>query len=109
MQKQVSRYKIELDGHIFKTNRTQYLDDDAVAFLDKKRAENPIVIMENNREEEIKRLEAENKALLIRVAELQEALINEKDQVKILQNEKIELLEAKNQKNENKWWKFWKQ
>ena len=49
----------------------------------------------------------ENKALLLKVAELQEALLKEKDQVKLLQNEKIELLEAKNQKAEKKWWQFW--
>jgi hypothetical protein len=41
------------------------------------------------------------------VAELQESLLKEKDEVKLLQSEKIELLEAKNQKVEKKWWKFW--
>lgn len=88
-------------------NRTQYLDEEAVAFLDSKRAESPIIIMESGKDEEIQRLEMENKALLLKVAELQEALLKEKDQVKLLQNEKIELLEAKNQKAEKKWWQFW--
>lgn len=63
--------------------------------------------MESGKDEEIQRLEMENKALLLKVAELQEALLKEKDQVKLLQNEKIELLEAKNQKAEKKWWQFW--
>lgn len=78
-----------------------------MAFLDSKRAESPIIIMESGKDEEIQRLEMENKALLLKVAELQEALLKEKDQVKLLQNEKIELLEAKNQKAEKKWWQFW--
>ena len=39
VRKQVNRYKDELDGHIHKQNRTQYLDDEAVTFLDSKRAE----------------------------------------------------------------------
>ena len=107
VRKQVNRYKDELKGHISKVNRTQYLDEEAVAFLDSKRAESPIIIMESGKDEEIQRLEMENKALLLKVAELQEALLKEKDQVKLLQNEKIELLEAKNQKSEKKWWQFW--
>lgn len=107
VRKQVNRYTDELKGHISKVNRTQYLDEEAVAFLDSKRAESPIIIMESGKDEEIQRLEMENKALLLKVAELQEALLKEKDQVKLLQNEKIELLEAKNQKAEKKWWQFW--
>lgn len=107
VRKQVNRYKDELKGHISKVNRTQYLDEEAVAFLDSKRAESPIIIMESGKDEEIQRLEMENKALLLKVAELQESLLKEKDQVKLLQNEKIELLEAKNQKAEKKWWQFW--
>lgn len=107
VRKQVNRYKDELKGHISKVNRAQYLDEEAVAFLDSKRAESPIIIMESGKDEEIQRLEMENKALLLKVAELQEALLKEKDQVKLLQNEKIELLEAKNQKAEKKWWQFW--
>ena len=107
VRKQVNRYKDELKGHITKVNRTQYLDEEAVAFLDSKRAESPIIIMESGKDEEIQRLEMENKALLLKVAELQEALLKEKDQVKLLQNEKIELLEAKNQKVVKKWWQFW--
>lgn len=107
VRKQVNRYKDELKGHISKVNRTQYLDEEAVDFLDSKRAESPIIIMESGKDDEIQRLEMENKALLLKVAELQEALLKEKDQVKLLQNEKIELLEAKNQKAEKKWWQFW--
>ena len=105
VRKQVNRYAGELKAHITKVGRTQYLDEEAVLFLDNKRAESPIIVMESGKDEEIQRLEAENKALLLKIAELQDALIREKDQVKQLQNEKIELLEAKAEK---KHWKFWK-
>lgn len=95
VRKQVNRYKEEIKGHIFKENRTQYLDEEAVAFLDSKRAKNPVVVMESAKDDEIQRLEMENKALLMKIATLQEELLHEKDQVKLLQNEKIELLEQK--------------
>lgn len=98
VRKQVARYEKELKDHVKKVNRTKYLDDEAVAFLDEKRADNPIIIMESSKDEEIQRLYDENKMLLMKVAELQEALLREKDEVKLLQNEKIELLEAKKKK-----------
>lgn len=112
VRKQVNRYKGELDGHIHKQNRTQYLDDEAVTFLDSKRAESPVILLQMDKDEEIQRLNDENKALLIKVAELQDALIKEKDNVKLFQEEKIALLEAKNEtvmeEDEKKpWWKFW--
>lgn len=111
VRKQVNRYKDEIEEHIVKVGRTQYLDDEAVAFLDEKRADNPIILMETGKDEELKRLEAENKALLIKIAELQEALLYEKDQVKALQEDKIKLLEQKESEVEpepqKKWWKFW--
>lgn len=108
VRKQVVRYKYELDGHIIKIRRTQFLDDEAVTFLDSKRQENPIIVQQADQSEEIAQLKREKEALLIKIATLQEELLKEKDQVKVLQNEKIELLEAKNQEAQSKWWQFWK-
>lgn len=110
VRKQVNRYKAELEGHISKVNRTQYLDEYAVEFLDSKRAANPVVVVEIGKDEEIKRLEEENRKLLLKVAELQDALLQEKDLVKVLQEEKIKLLEKKEEQPEEKktWWQFWK-
>ena len=105
VRKQVNRYKKELDGHISKVGRTQYLDEDAVIFLDSKRASNPIIVLENGKDEEIRRLNEENKRLLIKIADLQEALLQEKDQVKELQEQKMKLLEQKERSAEKKrWW-----
>ena len=95
VRKQVSRYKIELDGHIFKTNRTQYLDDDAVAFLDKKRAESPIIIMENSKDEELQRLKEENNLLKNQLLEFQSKHIKYREEI----DEKLHLIaEAEAQK-----------
>lgn len=107
VRKQVNRYKKELEGHITKVSRTQYLDDEAVAFLDEKRQENPVILLQADKDEEIQRLHDENKALLLKVAELQDALLKEKDTVKELQTEKIALLETKQEQEAAKrksWW-----
>ena len=104
VRKQVNRYKSDLEGHISKVGRTQYLDDEAVVFLDSKRAENPVVIIQTNKDEEIQRLHEENKILLLKVAELQDALLKEKDQVKLLQEDKIKLLEQNNKTSKKRWW-----
>lgn len=105
VRKQVNRYKKDLEGHIIRQKRTQYLDDEAVAFLDSKRSENPVIVVEQGKDDEIERLTEENKVLLLKVTELQEALLQEKEQVKQLQKDKIELLEAKTAEPESKG--FW--
>ena len=86
-----------------KNGRTQYLDDYAVEFLNKKRANSTIIIQKADKDEEIERLKNENKALLLKVAELQEQLLAEKDEVKLLQEQKIQLLEAKTPQRKH-WW-----
>lgn len=112
VRQQVKRYEKELINHIKKIKRTNYLDEFAIEFLDKKRVDNPVIIMESSKDDEIKRLVGENKALLLKVASLQEQLILEKENVQLLQNEKIELLEAKTitrtDNQTKKWWQFWK-
>lgn len=107
-----------LEGHIFteKINNksVKMLDDVAVQILNDASKQSIQVIMQNDDRERIEQLETENKTLLIKIASLQEELITtqkelgkEKDNVKLLQNEKIELLEQKNELK-TKWWQFWK-
>lgn len=95
VRKQVNRYKAELGEHISRENRTQYLDEEAVAFLDKKRDGNPVVILQTDDKEHIEQLENENKRLLIKVAELQETIIAKSDKIEQLQEANILLLEQK--------------
>lgn len=72
IRQQTVRYKKELEGHIIKDNRTQFLDEEAVAFLDSKREKNPVVIIQQDKDDRIKVLEEENKTLLQRVVILQD-------------------------------------
>lgn len=88
VRKSVARYKDELEGHIVKVDRTQYLDDEAVAFLDEKRQKNPVFIIQQDKDEQIERLEREVDALKSKVIMLYER-IDKKD-------ERIEQLEAEN-------------
>ena len=74
-RQQVRRYADELAGHISRQNRTQYLDDYAVSLLDDHRQQNPVVVINQDRSEEIERLRAENKALLQQIATLQDRLL----------------------------------
>lgn len=78
-RQQVKRYADELAGHITRQNRTQYLDDYAVELLDGHRAQNPVVVINQDRDEEIERLRQENKALLQQVAALQNRLLTAQD------------------------------
>ena len=94
IRKQINRYKNELEGHISKVGRTQFLDDEAISFLDGKRAENPIIIMEADKDEELAMLRDENKKLLLKLTEVQEALLKAKDQTLLAEQQKL-LLEDK--------------
>jgi len=76
--------KIRLDGHIIKQNGTSYLDDEAVEILNESR-QATVVLMEQEKDEEIERLKEENRNLLIKIAmqadkisELQEEIKNTK-------------------------------
>jgi hypothetical protein len=74
VRQQVKRYSVELDGHIFKNNRTQLLDDDAVAFLRKHREESPVVIENIETNALIEKLRAE-------LYEKEQAINKEKDRI----------------------------
>lgn len=109
IRQSVDRYKDELEGHIVKQGKTRYLDETAVEILNSKRAVNPVVIVNEDKDERIAALEEENKALLQRVAALQDQLLQEKERVTLLQQEKIELLQPPEATEEpKKWWQFWK-
>ncbi len=105
-----------LDGHIhvFRVNNkdVKYLDEEAVKVLDEASQNSVQVILQTDDKERIAQLEEDKQALLIQIAEIQNELIQtqkalsaEKDNVKQLQTEKIELLEMK--LDPKPWWKFW--
>ena len=86
-RQQISRYmERKVDGfrladHISKVDRTQYLDEEAVAFLDERRAKNPVIVQQEERDETIERLRAE-------VDLLQKRLIAAQDEYRDLLKEK---------------------
>lgn len=68
IRRQVARYKKDLAKHIKKQGRSQVLDDWAIEFLDERRQGNPIVMAQVDLQEQLRQLQDENKALLIKVA-----------------------------------------
>lgn len=94
VRKQVNRYRDELGDHLYKKERTQYLDEEGEAFLDEKRASNPVILVEHDKDEQIEELTHQNEALKIKIMELQDQLIKSKDQ--LLERDQ-QLLELKDQ------------
>lgn len=68
VRQQVVRYKDELAGHVIRDGRQQFLDEDAVAFLDAKRQKNPVAIIQMDKDEQIEALEDQVKQLLVKTA-----------------------------------------
>lgn len=91
VRKQVNRYRDELGDHLYKKERTQYLDEEGEAFLDEKRASNPVILVEHDKDEQIEELTHQNEALKIKIMELQDQLIKSKDQLLERDQQLIEL------------------
>lgn len=68
VRQQVVRYKDELAGHVIRDGRQQFLDEEAVAFLDAKRQKNPVAIIQQDKDEQIEALEGQVKQLLVKTA-----------------------------------------
>ncbi len=49
VRKQIVRYQKELEGHVLKKGRTQYLDEVAVEFLSDRRRQSPVVVAMEDR------------------------------------------------------------
>lgn len=102
VRKQVVRYKKELDGHLIRDGRQQFLDEEAVAFLDAKRQKNPVAIIQMDKDEAIEDLKAQldvAKNKIIALQEQRDQLKDEKHALE-LENAKIALLEAENGKKD---------
>ena len=100
VRKQVVRYQDELAGHLIRDGRQQFLDEEAVAFLDARRQKNPVAIIQIEKDEKIEQLEKENKQLLMALADVQNALLKEREQTGALlaeKNAQVALLQADNE------------
>lgn len=99
VRKQLVRYKDELGDHIIRDGRQQFLDEEAVAFLDGKRQKNPVAIIHQDKDERIEALQNElnmAKDMIIGLQEERNKLKEEKYALEA-ENAKIALLEADNE------------
>ena len=99
VRQQIVRYASDLDGHIIKDGRQQFLDNEAVAFLDARRKKNPVAIYQIEKDNEIERLENQNKELLLKLSAVQDQLIKSQEEYRQISDKaaKIALLEADNE------------
>lgn len=92
---QVVRYRDELSGHITVTNRVQYLDDWAIQFLNERRREHPVTVVNTAKNDEIDELKNEIDTLKAKIFELQEQQIRAQAKIEALKDEKMAYLEDK--------------
>lgn len=64
VRQQVKRYQVELDGHIHRQGRTQYLDDVAVAFLSEHRSKPAMVVYDAGDDRRVQELQEKVNSLL---------------------------------------------
>lgn len=96
VRQQVTRYREELGDHVIKDGRQQFLDEEAVAFLDERRQKNPVILYQENKDEELERLREDNKRLLEELNGAKSRIISQQDRLYELaaSEQKMLLLEA---------------
>lgn len=98
VRRMISRHFDELENHINKEGRTQYLDPEAVRIITGYMQNNTVVV-ENNQAQELKDLQEENKKLLQQIIVLQqgekELLQGREDLLVKIHDLEITLLEEK--------------
>ena len=67
VRQQVVRYADELKEHLIKDGRQQFLNEEAVAFLDERRAKNPVVVQQADKDAELEELRQARDNLLLKV------------------------------------------
>lgn len=63
IRKQIAKYQEDLDGHVITKGKTKYLDDFAVAFLDDRRREAPVSVIQWEETEVVRSLRDQIDAL----------------------------------------------
>ena len=91
VRKQIVGYGEELKDHSIRRGRTQYLDDWAVKFLTARRRENPVILLSQDKDEEIEDLKARIESLQAQLMTAQNELIKAKDEIINLHVEAKEL------------------
>ena len=97
IRKQISTYKDELKEHIVIKGRTQYLDDWAVEFLSHKRKENPVILVSQEKADEVEAMRKQIETLRTQLLLAQNALIKSQEE-RIKDKETIIALQAETRK-----------
>lgn len=95
VRSQIARYREDLEDHITVQNRTMLLDDWAVDYLNQKRKEHPVSVVNDDRNAEIEALKAQVEALKATIINLQEQRNETLQKVTQLQEQANNLLETK--------------
>lgn len=90
VRQQVVRYKDDLGSHIIRDGRQQFLDEEAVEFLDARRQKNPVAIIQMDKDEAIEGLRRELEGAYKKIAA-------QADRINDLQQFKIEAMEKRQQ------------
>ena len=93
VRKQLQKYSEELSGHVIRKDRTRYLDEKAVEFLQERRRESPIVLQTIDQGEEIGRLQDQVESLKAQLVTAQNKLLEAQERVISLQDEAQKALE----------------
>ena len=93
VRKQIVGYGEELKDHIVRKGRTQYLDEWAVEFLTKRRRENPVILLSQDKDEAIELLKSQVETLRVQLMTAQNELLKEKDRIIELQDEAKKTIE----------------
>ena len=101
IRSQVSRYRDQLGEHIVTKGQTKYLDDFAVEFLDNRRKDNPLVVVNSDQREEVERLTQQIDALKNELMTTQKRVIELQSENQLMLADKARydlLLESSNEK-----------
>lgn len=90
IRKQIRHYRKELEGHVHRQGRTQLLDEEAVAFLQERRNNNPVIIEKKENSALIGQLKEQNTILLAKVAEQAEKLAAQSEELRQFERLRLE-------------------
>lgn len=91
VRKQIVSYAEDLKDHIVRKNRTQYLDEWAVEYLTKRRRENPVILLSQDKSEAIEELRQQIETLKAQLMTAQNELLKSQDERLKAQDRIIEL------------------
>ena len=87
VRKQLHKYSEELSGHVIRKDRTRYLDEVAVKFLQERRRESPIILQNMDQGEEISRLQAQLESMRAQLVSAQNKLLESQERIISLQED----------------------